>query len=131
MQKIWNTEGVGAYRTMMVKNIPNFFLIGGPNTATGHASVIMAAEHGIDYYMKVAKPVIQGKEKSVECKPEAYDSWFKLIQDQLAKSVFGTAFGGCASWYRSDQSSQIHYWYITHFPNYRELTYKHNNKKTA
>lgn len=138
LQKIWNTEGVGAYRTIMVKYLPNFFLIGGPNTATGHASVVMAAEHGIDYYLKVAKPVIEGKEKSVECTPEAYDNWFKLIQDKLAKSVFGTAFGGCASWYRQDKSnfitypfSQINYWYITHFPNYKELVYKHNNKKTA
>ena len=136
LQKIWAEEGVGAYRTLLVKDIPNFFLIDGPNAGTGHASVVMAIEHGIDYYMKVAKPILQGKEKSVVVKPEPYNNWFKLMQEKLRESVFGTAFGGCTSWYADGRTnfttypfSQIHYWYITHFPNYKDLIYKHNDKK--
>lgn len=58
LKKILVDEGVGAYRTALVKNIPNFFIIGGPNIGTGHASVVMSIEHGVDYYMKVAKPTL-------------------------------------------------------------------------
>ncbi|KAI5958338.1 hypothetical protein KGF57_002694 [Candida theae] len=138
LKTIWDEEGVGAYRTSLVKNIPNYFIVGGPNIGTGHASVVMSIEHGVDYYMKIAKPILQGKEKSVVVKPEAYDSWFKLIQSKLRESVFGTAFGGCTSWY-ADQKinftvypfSQIHFWYITHFPNYRDLVYNHYDKKNV
>ncbi|KAI5964607.1 uncharacterized protein KGF55_001676 [Candida pseudojiufengensis] len=137
MNEFWDKEGPSAYRTIMVKNIPNFFLIGGPNSATGHSSVVMAIENGIDYYLKVAKPIIEGKDKSVVVKTEAYDNWFKTIQEELRKSVFGTAFGGCISWYASQGVnptayawSQIHYWYVTHFPNYKDLIYKpEDNKK--
>ncbi|CAD1809626.1 unnamed protein product [Candida parapsilosis] len=136
LKKIWDEEGVGAYRTILVKSIPNLFLIDGPNVGTGHASVVMAIEHGIDYFIKIAKPILQGKEKSVVVKPEPYNNWFKLMQEKLRESVFGTAFGGCTSWYADGRTnfttypfSQIHYWYITHFPNYKDLIYKHNDKK--
>ncbi|CAI5756896.1 unnamed protein product [Candida verbasci] len=127
---IWEKDGPSAYRTLLVKNAPNFFMIAGPNSATGHSSVVMAIENGIDYYLKVAKPILEGKKKSVEVKPQVYDHWFKTIQAELRKSVFGTPFGGCVSWYSDEKVnstayawSQLHYWYITHFPNYNDLTY--------
>ncbi|KAI3402761.2 hypothetical protein KGF56_004435 [Candida oxycetoniae] len=130
LNKFWDTEGPSAYCTILPKQIPNLFLIGGPNSATGHSSVVMAIENGIDYYLKVAKPVLQGKKKSVVVKTEAYDNWFKTIQEELRKSVFGTPFGGCISWYSNGEVnstayawSQISYWYITHFPNYKDLIY--------
>ncbi|KAI5951583.1 hypothetical protein KGF54_004657 [Candida jiufengensis] len=134
---IWEKEGPSAYRTLMVKHMPNLFLIGGPNSATGHSSVVMAIENGIDYYLKVAKPVLEGKDKSVVVKPEVYDEWFSNIQKELQKCVFGTPFGGCVSWYASSGINptayawtQMHYWYITHFPNYKDLIYKpEENKK--
>ncbi|EDK42399.1 conserved hypothetical protein [Lodderomyces elongisporus NRRL YB-4239] len=130
LANVWK-DGASAYRTVLVKNLPNLFLIGGPNSATGHSSVVMAIENGIDYYTRVAKPVLQGKAKSVVVKPEAYDTWFTTIQKELRKSVFGTPFGGCVSWY-SDGAvnstayawSQLNYWYITHFPNYKDVIYQ-------
>ncbi|WLF76857.1 hypothetical protein PVL30_000561 [Lodderomyces elongisporus] len=130
LANVWK-DGVSAYRTLLVKKIPNFFIIGGPNCITGHSSVVMAIENGIDYYLKVAKPVLQGKKKSVVVKPEAYDNWFTTIQKEIKKSVFGTAFGGCVSWYSNGAVnstsypwSQVWYWYATHFPNYKDLVYE-------
>ncbi|KAI5950389.1 hypothetical protein CANMA_005317 [Candida margitis] len=137
-QEMWTKEGISAYRTVLMKHVPNAFIIGGPNSATGHASVVMALENGIDYYVKLAKPVIEGKEKSVVVKPEAYDKWHKDIQEELSKSVFGTKFGGCVSWYSDEKEnatafgwSQLYYWYITHFPNYKDIVYEHFDKKKA
>ena len=121
-----------------MKHMPNLFAIGGPNSATGHSSVVMALENGIDYYIKLAKPVLEGKEKSVVVKPEAYDKWHEDIQEELSKSVFGTKFGGCVSWYSNEKEnptafawSQLYYWYITHFPNYKDIVYEHFDKKKA
>ncbi|KAF6054056.1 Pyridine nucleotide-disulfide oxidoreductase family protein [Candida parapsilosis] len=133
---LWANEGTTAYRTILVKDVPNLFLIGGPNSGTGHSSVVMALENAIDYYIKVAKPVIKGEKKSVVVKPEAYNSWRVTIQNELKKSVFGTKFGGCVSWYSNEREnptafawSQVYYWYITHFPNYKDLIYENYKKK--
>lgn len=69
-------------------------------------------------------------------KPEAYNSWRVTIQNELKKSVFGTKFGGCVSWYSNEREnptafawSQVYYWYITHFPNYKDLIYENYKKK--
>ncbi|CAK9437314.1 uncharacterized protein LODBEIA_P16920 [Lodderomyces beijingensis] len=130
MNEIWSREGPTAYRTIMVKEVPNFFLMSGPNAGTGHSSVVMSIENAIDFYLKVAKPILQGKEKSVVVKTQAYDTWHKDIQHELKSSIFGTPLGGCVSWYNRGGHnhttypwSQIHYWYVTHFPNYTDLSY--------
>ncbi|KAG5417593.1 hypothetical protein I9W82_005229 [Candida metapsilosis] len=136
VSEMWEKEGTTAYRTILVKDLPNLFIIGGPNSGTGHSSVVMALENAIDYYAKVAKPVIQGKKKSVVVKDEAYDNWRVRIQNELKKSVFGTKFGGCVSWYSNEREnstafawSQVYYWYITHFPSYKDLIFENYKKK--
>lgn len=41
----WNRhDGPGAYNCSIMSGFPNFFLLLGPNAATGHTSAIMAAE---------------------------------------------------------------------------------------
>ncbi|KAI5950393.1 hypothetical protein CANMA_005321 [Candida margitis] len=133
---LWQKEGTSAYRTILVKDVPNLFVIGGPNSGTGHSSVIMTLENAVDYYVKVAKPVIKGQKKSVVVKSQAYDNWRVTIQNELKKSVFGTKFGGCVSWYSNEKEnptafawSQVYFWYMTHFPNYRDLIYENYKKK--
>ncbi|KAG7664427.1 uncharacterized protein J8A68_002030 [[Candida] subhashii] len=133
---LWAKECPSAYRTVMVRDCPNLFMIVGPNGATGHSSVAMAIENSLDYYVKTCKPIIEGKKKSVVVKTEVYYNWFKTIQAELKKSVFGTAFGGCVSWYANEKGnctvfpwSQIRYWYWTHFPNYKDLEYEDQEQK--
>ncbi|RCK55386.1 Baeyer-Villiger monooxygenase [Candida viswanathii] len=138
INKSWKDEGPGAYRTLQLKECPNFWMIAGPNSATGHSSVVMAIENGVDYFAKTAKPILDGKAKSVRVTNEGYDKWFNAIQAELKKSVFGTPFGGCTSWYSNDKVnatayawSQAHYWWITHFPNYKELIYDKSESKKS
>lgn len=138
LKKTWDAEGISAYRTIMVKDIPNFFIIHGPNSVTGHSLVIMAIENALDYVFKVLKPVREGKARLVEVKPEAYDSWLTRVQHDLKECVFGTPFGGCVSWYATAKTnfttlpwSQLTYWWLTHWVNYRDLVYVPAEKKTA
>lgn len=137
-QEIWEKEGISTYRTILMKYMPNLFFIAGPNSITGHSSVVMAIENAVDYYVKLARPVLDGKEKSIVVKPEAYDKWHKDVQEELGRSVFGTKFGGCVSWYSNTKEnaitfpwSQVYYWFVTHFPTYRDIQYEHTDKKNV
>ena len=107
----------------------------GTNSATGHASVVMAIENGVDYFLKTAKPIIEGKAKSVRVTDRSLRQLAYNYSKRIEKSVFGTPFGGCVSWYSDAKVnstvypwSQFHYWWITHFPNYKDLVYEPLNE---
>lgn len=89
--------GASMYMGTAMDEFPNFFVIFGPNTATGHSSVILASENMVNQSLKFIKPIIEGDVATTEIKPEAYKEWTRDTQSALKKTVFAT--GGCASWY--------------------------------
>jgi cation diffusion facilitator CzcD-associated flavoprotein CzcO len=91
--------GSQAYQGTAMDGFPNFFMIFGPNTATGHSSVIMASENMVDYSAKFIKLVLDGDARTVDVKKEAEVAYTEDIQAKLKKTVFMT--GGCNSWYFS------------------------------
>lgn len=128
LNKLWKDEGVAAYETFMVKSFPNFYLVGGPNSATGHSSVVLAIENGVNFFLNTAAPVLNGTRKSVTVKSEAYDRWDADCQRKLSEAVYGSLFGGCVSWYTSNgrnhtmyPDSQLRMWYRSQYPNYSDL----------
>lgn len=135
--ELWDEEGgISAYETTMIKGCPNMFLVAGPNSATGHASVVMALENCCSYIMKVTQPILAGKYASVEVLPKAYDNWFVTVQKKLSTAVFGTKFGGCVSWYTEEGVnltaypwSQIVYWWRMNHPKWNELVYEKPKQK--
>lgn len=117
IQAMWKKEGVTAYKTSMVRDCPNFFLIAGPNSASGHYSVVSAIENCCAFASRVARPVLEGKAKCVSVTRSAYYEWLLSTQKRLSQAVFGTKFGGCVSWYTEDginstayPYSQWYYW---------------------
>lgn len=130
-QELWKKEGVTAYKTSMLRDCPNFFFIAGPNSATGHSSVVLAIENCCTFASRVARPVLEGKVKSVEVKRSAYYEWLQTTQERLKKSVFGTKFGGCVSWYSNDEGnataypySQVHYWISSRWFGTKDFNYE-------
>lgn len=130
-QELWKKEGVSAYKTSMVRDCPNFFFIAGPNSATGHFSVISAIENTLAFTTRVVRPVLEGKAKSVEVKRSAYYEWLQNVQERLRNSVFGTKFGGCVSWYSNDEGnataypySQTYYWVTSRWFAKRDFIYQ-------
>lgn len=91
----------------------------------------MAIENGTSYFAKVVDKVITSKiYQSVVVKPTKYDEWLQTCQRELKKCVFGSKFGGCLLWYSKDDFnsstfpySQVYYWYITNFPNFKDLQF--------
>ncbi|KAG7191823.1 uncharacterized protein KQ657_002789 [Scheffersomyces spartinae] len=131
LNELWDKEGIAAYETFMIKSFPNFYLVGGPNSATGHSSVVLAIENGVNFFLKTAGSVISGKDKYVAVKSEAYDRWDKECQEKLSNAVYGSQFGGCASWYTDNgrnhtmyPDSQLRMWYRSSHPNYSDLELK-------
>lgn len=99
MQDVWDERGgAQAYMGCTMDGFPNFFMIFGPNTATGHTSVILSTENMVEYSLKFIEKILNGDVETVEVKKEAEIAWTKMIQDSLQKTVFTT--GGCRSWYR-------------------------------
>lgn len=118
ISKYWKVNGISAYETILVRDCPNYFAIAGPNCITGHSSVILAIENACAYFSKVAAKILNGTYSTVCVKNSKYEEWFETTQRLLKKSVFGTAFGGCVSWYSKTRVnstsfpySQINYYF--------------------
>ncbi|KAF2145478.1 uncharacterized protein K452DRAFT_264535 [Aplosporella prunicola CBS 121167] len=88
--------GPQAYQGTAMDGFPNFFIIFGPNTATGHTSVIMATENMVNYALKFVKPILDGDATTVEVKKEAEVAFTQDLQKSLKNRVWND---GCNSWY--------------------------------
>jgi len=88
--------GPEAYLGTTTPGFPNFFTLMGPNTATGHASVIFSEEVQINYFLQLMKPVIEKKATSFEVRRSANDEYNAKIQ----RRTVGTVWTRCTSWYR-------------------------------
>ena len=76
---------------------PNYFMLVGPNTATGHTSVLLYAEAQIDYIIQCLRHLERNGMSSLDvlpgCKPAS-----TTVCGRSSKGTIWTA-GGCHSWY--------------------------------
>jgi len=86
--------GPGAYKTTAMHGFPNFFMLLGPNAATGHTSTLMAIENTVGYALRVLQPVLGRKRGAVavEVRRETERGWVLNVQRELARMVWGS---GC------------------------------------
>ncbi|CAK7204896.1 hypothetical protein SEUCBS139899_007658 [Sporothrix eucalyptigena] len=128
--------GAEAYNCSALSGFPNFFILLGPNAATGHTSAIMAAENSINFALRVIKPVLDGQATTIDLKRSAEENYVEDIQNALQKTVWNS---GCQSWYVKESGvqtdkkrtwnamsypySQAHYWYRSLFPTWSHWQY--------
>ncbi|KAI4257145.1 MAG: hypothetical protein LQ352_001785 [Teloschistes flavicans] len=133
MQDVWDERGgPQAYLGLAVDGFPNLFIVFGPNTATGHSSVILASENMVEYNMKLIKKIIQGDATTIEVKKEAEMAWTKIVQDRLKLTVFNA---GCQNWYQNDgwnstayPYSQIDFTFRCMFPKWSDWEVQYTRK---
>ncbi|KAF2089118.1 FAD/NAD(P)-binding domain-containing protein [Saccharata proteae CBS 121410] len=127
--------GPQAYNGTAMDGFPNFFIVFGPNTATGHSSVIMASENQVNYALKFIKPILDGDATTVDVKREAEMAYTRDIQRALKGTVFNS--GGCSSWYVSKETgwnstvypyTQIHFTWRSMFPRYSDWNIAYTRK---
>ncbi|KAK2812641.1 hypothetical protein FQN50_001287 [Emmonsiellopsis sp. PD_5] len=86
--------GPSAYNCSVMNGFPNFFILLGPNSATGHTSALMAAENTVNYALRVLKPLLDGEAEAMEVKKSAERDYVYWMQDALRKRVWNA---GCIS----------------------------------
>ncbi|KAF2667962.1 FAD/NAD(P)-binding domain-containing protein [Microthyrium microscopicum] len=126
--------GSQAYQGTAMDGFPNFFMIFGPNTATGHSSVVMASENMVDYAGRFVKLLLNGDVKTVDVKKEAEIAYTTDIQKKLKNTVFHT--GGCSSWYFSKDGwnstvlpyNQVWFWYRCQFTRWGDWNIRYTRK---
>jgi cation diffusion facilitator CzcD-associated flavoprotein CzcO len=91
-------DGAEAYRGVSVTGYPNMFILYGPNTNTGHISIIFMVEQQVNYVMQAIARLKGRRGAFVDVKPEAQAAYNKDMQARLEASVWAS---GCNSWYRA------------------------------
>ena len=110
MHDVWDERGgPQAYLGSALDGFPNFFIVFGPNTATGHSSVILATENMVELTLKLIAPILKGNVRTVEVKKDVEIEWANQVQKELKNTVFMS--GGCHSWYFTENG-----WNSTVYP---------------
>ncbi|MGH8973327.1 MAG: flavin-containing monooxygenase [Acidimicrobiia bacterium] len=86
-----------AYLGTAVAGYPNYFMLVGPNTGTGHTSILLYLETQIEYIVQVLGHMETAGAASIEVRPEVQAGFNQDLQERLASSVWTD--GGCRSWY--------------------------------
>ena len=101
--------GPQMYIGTAMDGFPNFFALFGPNTVTGHSSVILATENNISLALKLIAPILKGDVSEVEVKRQAEMDWAEDMQVANKRTVFYQ--DGLKNWYRTEEG-----WNSTTYP---------------
>ena len=104
----WNREGVMAHRGITVADVPNAFLLLGPNTGLGHNSVVFMIESQIRYAAHAIAAVDKAGAQALAPTRAAADAYNAELQRDLAGTVWST--GGCQSWYLDEHGVNRTLW---------------------
>ncbi len=100
-----------AYLGTTVAGYPNYFMLVGPNTATGHTSVLLYAEAQIEYVLQCLRHVERTGAKSIEVREEQQHAFGESIREKLEGTVW--LVGGCNSWYLNERGGTSVLWPAT------------------
>jgi cation diffusion facilitator CzcD-associated flavoprotein CzcO len=105
LDQIW-ANGNQGYRGVTVPGLPNWFMIGGPNSPIGNFSWLMTAEHQFNYAMKLIDELRLGHCTAIAPKPAAARAFNEAIKAKMPDTVWAS---GCSSWY-IDKNGQVASW---------------------
>ncbi|MCB1843124.1 MAG: SidA/IucD/PvdA family monooxygenase [Halioglobus sp.] len=84
----WGNEPA-AYLGVTVPQFPNFYCMYGPGTNLAFGgSLIFNGECQIRYIMECLKSLIQSGERSLECRPEVYDDYYRRFRELHAQLIW-------------------------------------------
>lgn len=80
-----------------VAGFPNFFMLMGPNTGTGHTSVVYIIEAQIEHLLAALRHLDATGAAALEPREEAQEAFVAAIDRRMEGTVWTS--GGCRSWY--------------------------------
>ena len=105
LSDVWSA-GPKAYLGIAVPHFPNFFLMLGPNTATGHTSTLLYIEPQVQHAIACMQRVRREGRRWVAVRAEVAAAQDAALQQRLAGSVWSQ----CRSWYRAESGRIVAIW---------------------
>lgn len=99
-------DGAQAYLGIAVAGFPNFFLMLGPNTATGHTSTLLYIEPQVRHAIACMQRVRREARRWIVVRPEVAHAHDQAQQQRLSTSVWSR----CRSWYRAENGRIVAIW---------------------
>jgi 4-hydroxyacetophenone monooxygenase len=120
LHQFWGADDAMAYLGLTVPGFPNFFMLTGPNTGLAHGgNQIFMTECGVRHMMLAIRELVEGGHRSIECRPEIYESYNREVDAMHARMVW--THKGMTNWYRNPQGRVfaitpwrlVEYWKMT------------------
>ena len=99
LENIWS-ERPSAYLAISIPELPNLFMLNGPNGPVGNFSLIDVAELQFAYIMQLVQLVRVGRCRQIAASRYAADRFEAQRVDAAKQTVWVT---GCRSWYLDDR----------------------------
>ena len=95
LDQVWQDLPL-CYQSIAIPHMPNFFLINGPYSPGGSASVVGIVEEQVGYIMQLIGLVAEN-DVLIAPREEAARAWLDEVRTRANATVW--ASGGCTSWY--------------------------------
>lgn len=112
-------DGMSAHRGTTVAGFPNFFLMPGPNTGTGHTSQVFMIETQIRHTLAALGRMDERGAAAIEPRAEAQEAYNDRIERRMQRTVW--LQGGCTSWYLDANGRNTTLWPYSSLRFRREL----------
>lgn len=123
LRDLWGDDDAFAYLGMAIPGFPNFFIIGGPNTALGHGgSAIFVTECDVNYITRLLVMMLERGISTVEIKQTVFDEYNRQVDAAHEQMIW--THRGMTNWYRNAAGRVVatmscrllDYWKLTHRP---------------
>ena len=107
LDTVWG-DTPAAHLGITVPRFPNLFILYGPNTNHGSASVPYTLECQIRYLMDAIKTLRRGGHQTLDVQPAALGAWRAEMDARSQDTAWTT--GGCGNWYVNERGENTNNW---------------------
>ncbi len=95
LEKAW-THSNKTHRSISIPDLPNFFILIGPNSPVGNFPLILVAELQLDYIAQLMDTVRDGRCSAIAPQRSAADRFHDDVREAMQGTIW---MSGCKSWY--------------------------------
>lgn len=106
LSEVWRDDDARAYLGLAVPGFPNFFILYGPNTQTGHGGSLIALVEGqMNYVISLLDRMRAERAGAVEVKTSVHDSYNDRVDEAHRNMVW--THPGMDTYYRNSQGRVV------------------------
>ncbi len=95
LEQAWAATNM-THRSISIPDMPNFFILIGPNSPVGNFPLILVAERQLDYIKQLIEPVRTGQCRAVAPQRAATEQFQQDVREAMQGTIW---MSGCSSWY--------------------------------